>query len=679
MSEPWSAAAKRLLQPCAAGIGLEVPLTRYQEYFIRRSRLEKECDLATDVGRFRALIWFIEAYAPHRAPLMSPFSAEQIRWLLSPTENYMSKYALPRIVEAFWRRSLLLQQDLHPFDREEDFIAVAYWWSIERAREFGIEGVLTPSSFIEILAKPSATTERGLPVSNFLRMYMERNSGPPWSVNSDGERLADYIHVLFSRHGLHASLFFPEEVMRCLRPQTETALEASHLFRIDQGAVHGLAKRVAEADVYRANHKRIRSGMVDVLSPYFGQSWETTSTPAPKAAHATPIVLAGRDSAFPSPVRLIGPLNSQSGLGQATRMSTRSLLAAGVQPVGLDFDLDNPAVRTLSFIDGEIVPGPFAINLIHLNGESTPLAPAYLRPAVFENAYNIGYFFWELPNAARVHELALEVLDEIWVSSEFNRESYARVTDKPVKTVGMAVEALPDTIRAREDVRRERGLSMRSVVYMTTFDTFSFVKRKNPAAALRAFLLAFGSTGQDVLLVVKTHNMTAVLGETHAPALIAEVRDLVARDERILLIDETLPYADLIALKSACDCYVSLHRSEGWGFGMLEAMQLGLPVIATAFSGNLEFCTPETAFNVGYTPVYLDRDDYIFVQPGDFWAEPDLAQAAAFMREVHDDPAAARARGAAAKAFVETHFSAAAVGRNYLRRLEDIRREFAPG
>ena len=139
-----------------------------------------------------------------------------------------------------------------------------------------------------------------------------------------------------------------------------------------------------------------------------------------------------------------------------------------------------------------------------------------------------------------------------------------------------------------------------------------------------------------------------------------------------MLIDETIPYAELISLKAACDCYVSLHRSEGWGFGALEAMQLALPVIATAFSGNLEFCTPQTAYNVGYAPVFLDRDDYIFVQPGDYWAEPDTGQAAAFMRQVEQERDAARVIGAQAADFVKTNFSASAVGANYLARLNEI-------
>jgi glycosyltransferase involved in cell wall biosynthesis len=438
---------------------------------------------------------------------------------------------------------------------------------------------------------------------------------------------------------------------------------------------------VAAASAYAARHKRLRSGRHNISAPILDRDWEKISKKSAKRPpnYADLPVMDGAGSTFPAPVRVIGAISSQSGLGQATRMSIESLRSVGVQPQIQDFYLDNPAPRTLFYHEAPIAPTPGAINIMHLNGESLPLAPAYLKPEVFEGAYNIGYFFWELPQAARCHHLALELLDEIWVSSDFNLETYSALTSKPVIKVGMAVEDLPVSSEGRNGVRADYGLPLDATVFMTTFDTYSFISRKNPAGAIRAFLAAFGESDANVRLIIKTHNLTAVLGESNARKLVTEVQDLVAQDERIILIDQTLPYADLLALKAACDCYVSLHRSEGWGFGALEAMQLGLPVIATAFSGNLEFCTPETAFNVPYRPIYLKPNDYIFVQPGDFWAEPDEAVAASMMQAVVDDPLAAKAKGAAAKAFVGATFSQKAVGMRYQARLAEIYQKMTAG
>jgi glycosyltransferase involved in cell wall biosynthesis len=371
-------------------------------------------------------------------------------------------------------------------------------------------------------------------------------------------------------------------------------------------------------------------------------------------------------------VRVIGPINSQSGLGQATRMTIDALHAVGIKPQLLDFYLDNPAPRAAFWTNDVNIDGQVAINIIHLNAESIPLAAAYLPSKLFKAARNIGYFFWELPQPARCHELAIQQLDEIWVSSEFNRETYASASNTPVLKMGIAVEPLPDTTGVDlQAVRRMHGIPSEATAFLFTFDSFSFIKRKNPGAALRAFRRAFPDD-ENAVLIVKTHNLTKVLGEANVGPLLDELRRHADEDPRIVIIDETLSYRDLISLKSACDAYVSLHRSEGWGFGAVEAMQLGKPVIATAFSGNLEFCNEETSFLVPYTPRYLEPDDYIFVRPGDFWAEPDIATAAKAMRAVYDDPGAGRVVGARARDFVQDHFSPGAVGRRYLARFQEI-------
>ena len=138
------------------------------------------------------------------------------------------------------------------------------------------------------------------------------------------------------------------------------------------------------------------------------------------------------------------------------------------------------------------------------------------------------------------------------------------------------------------------------------------------------------------------------------------------------MLNETLDYADLLALKAGCDCYISLHKSEGWGFGMIEAMHLGVPVVATGYSGNMDFCSPDTAFLVDYQEVELEQDDYIFVLPGQKWAEPDVASAAQQMRLAWGDDALRAQKAQAAFEFVQSNFSDKAIARRYSERLDDI-------
>jgi len=655
-----------------------VPLTKYQEYCVRRFKVDTEFDTTQDLGRFQALMWYVEAYASLRLPLRVPFSAEQVRWMLTSDAPYLNARALPRIIDAFARKSL---ESINPYADEYRYLTVAYWWSMELSVKFGVEYFLIPDIFIEALRASKPGDSQMFPVNVFLSSYMERHPDDPWLTDTPIQRLACYIRTLCAPGGIHHALFFPPAILKTLSTLPEPSVVQDGLLGIGPAEVDRVKGLAAAAIGYAARHKRLRSGRHQISAPLMDRDWEKVSKRSAKRPpnYADLPVLDGAGSAFPAPVRVIGAISSQSGLGQATRMSIESLRSVDVQPQILDFYLDNPAPRTLFYHEAPITPTPGAINIMHLNAESLPLAPAYLKPELFEGAYNIGYFFWELPQAARCHHLALDLLDEIWVSSDFNLETYSALTDKPVIKVGMAVEDLAVASDGRNGVRAAYGLPLDATVFMTTFDTYSFISRKNPAAAIRAFLTAFGPGDANVRLIIKTHNMTAVLGEPNARKLVTEIQDLVAQDERVILIDQTLPYADLLALKAACDCYVSLHRSEGWGFGALEAMQLGLPVIATAFSGNLEFCTPETAYNVPYRPIYLKPNDYIFVQPGDFWAEPDEATAAAMMQAVVDDPQAAKAKGAAAKAFVGSTFSQKAVGIRYQERLAEIHQKLASG
>ena len=198
-------------------------------------------------------------------------------------------------------------------------------------------------------------------------------------------------------------------------------------------------------------------------------------------------------------------------------------------------------------------------------------------------------------------------------------------------------------------------------------NSFSFIQRKNPQAVVKAFLDAFAGNPK-VRLVLKTHNRDFVYDPIQRK-IWQMLDEVVQADPRVAIINETLPYEQLLLLKTGCDCYVSLHRSEGWGFGMIEAMHLGVSVLATGYSGNMEFCSPETAWLVGYELRPVGPGDYIFVTPGQVWAEPDHDEAVRQMRAVVAEPGERMARVARAKAFVDERFSPDAVAGRYVQRI----------
>jgi glycosyltransferase involved in cell wall biosynthesis len=191
-------------------------------------------------------------------------------------------------------------------------------------------------------------------------------------------------------------------------------------------------------------------------------------------------------------------------------------------------------------------------------------------------------------------------------------------------------------------------------------------------AVIAAFQLAFpAGAGEAVRLVLKTHNRNR-MGDPHQLRIWQAIDALVAGDARIRVVDETLSYGELLAFKRACDCFVSLHRSEGFGFGLIEAMQLGIPVIATAYSGNMDFCTPDNCFLVDYELVQTMTSEYVFVERGSRWAEPSIAMAAAHMRRVLVDRDEALARSLAASRQVGERFSIESIARRYEERLREI-------
>lgn len=293
-----------------------------------------------------------------------------------------------------------------------------------------------------------------------------------------------------------------------------------------------------------------------------------------------------------------------------------------------------------------------------------------LPKSTYDDSYNIGYFFWELNKVPESHRLGLELLDEIWVSSQYVRDIYASVTDKPVVNVGMAVEDLPPHLAPQHDLHQNGAFT-----FLTTFDSFSFVERKNPLATVRAFKEAFDDENQEVRLIIKTWNRSRV-SNAFQVSVWRVLDELIKGDPRIQVIDETFTYEQLLSLKLACDCYVSLHRAEGFGFGMLEAMQLGRPVIATGYSGNMDFCTPENSYLVEYNPISVGYDEYLSVERGSVWADPNIASAAAAMREVVSNPSEAKRRGVRAAQFVKDNFSVQAVASRYRTRLSEIEAGF---
>ncbi|OYU87895.1 MAG: hypothetical protein CFE29_20955 [Bradyrhizobiaceae bacterium PARB1] len=282
--------------------------------------------------------------------------------------------------------------------------------------------------------------------------------------------------------------------------------------------------------------------------------------------------------------------------------------------------------------------------------------------AGFSAGHVIGYWPWELSRWPRLVSLPQQVADEIWCSTRFITDVWTEITDRPVfhmplpVSFDMATLPGPD---APSDLPSDR------FNFVFVFDGFSYFERKNPLAVIAAFQLAFPqASGHDVGLTIKAMNADQL------PIMLA-LRMFAETDPRINLIYETWDRPRVMQLVASADALISLHRSEGFGRLMAEAMLLGTPVITSDYSGNRDFCTEDTAFLVGGTMKPVFEDQYIF-WTGQEWFDPSVEQAARHMWSLFTMPAIADDKVIKARDNIRQNYSLEACGRRYARRIGEI-------
>ena len=675
----------------------EIPLSgqsAYLDYVRYRYRMDEIYKVEPGLeSQDRYLYWYLTAYRGQETRRV-PLSRALIDHLNEPLVMAGQTFTLTRAM--WWRlagRPDMMQRT--NLNDRDSYLNTLFWWAHQDVTHLYYEDVLVPDRFADFLrgVHPSRRLD-AYPLSYFTERYF--NDSPRLHFlrpgTPEGRKGLGLALLLATVQRPDLLRYMPRQIVNTLLAPNDDNEGGRSDFEDFLNAVLAVIRRDAETDTEKgadqsaddANRETedalpqeivlpraryaalLREAFFDLDSYGFltrdrdGNRFEAAALPLP--APDRPEV----------DVQLIGPLAKASGLGQATRLSAEILRETGLSVRGVDFDLDNPAPEGFSS-DTLIEPyGPAKINLIHLNAESTPLAFAY-QPDVFSERYNIGYFFWELDKPAYCHYLGMDMVDEIWVSTEYGMEIYQTdAQGKPVVNVGMCFEEIPDITRAdaRAFVKRRFRFDDSHFVCLVAFDSFSFVQRKNPVSVLRAFQTAFEGV-PDARLVVKTQNRDSVFDPVQVQ-LWDRVDSITGRDSRIVVMNETLSYRDLLRLKAGSDCYISLHKSEGWGFGMIEAMALGVPVVATAYSGNMDFCTEDTCWLVDYEITDLQHGDYIFVRPGSQWAEPSVDHAAAQLRSAFDDPARRRAKADAALAHIRENFSREAIAQRYSDRLRTI-------
>lgn len=350
--------------------------------------------------------------------------------------------------------------------------------------------------------------------------------------------------------------------------------------------------------------------------------------PAPRATRTT--------GALPPGVNVIGYAARDTGVAESARLCANACEAASISTHLIDIDSAQPA-RAI-----------YNASVVHVNADQT----SAVRHVFDANAYNIGVWHWELPELPDAWIGAADPLDEIWAPSAFVQSAVSAKVTIPVVHMPHGIEVTDVAPCSPQDFGVPRG----HFVFLCMLDFASAVERKNPIAAIEAFRRA---APRDATLLIKTTRASEY------PNDLARIREAA----NVHVVDRTLSRAQVNGLIASSDAVVSLHRSEGFGLILAEAMALGKPVIATGWSGNMDFMDSGNSCPVAYDLVTLDRSigDYA---AGQQWAEPDVDHAAQLMRRLVDDAPFRAQIGARARQTIRSRFSPEAAGLRYRRRLE---------
>lgn len=350
-------------------------------------------------------------------------------------------------------------------------------------------------------------------------------------------------------------------------------------------------------------------------------------------------------------VDVVGYLQSEIGLGEASRLMVRALDASGV-PTGL---VNVP-------LAGRMSEPLLAERVATSNRHNIALSIAGARELAYfarrscRGQTNIAYPFWELPTFPKAWRRCFDGFDAYWAPSRFIRDMLVTHQDK-------TVDLIPQPVHLPDEPPPPQVFSGPLKVY-TFFDFDSFAARKNPMGAIQAFRAAFPGGTEDVRLVIKARG-------TPSDQMRRELYRLAETDHRIAIREGLLSRAEMIALMQEANVFLSLHRSEGFGLGCAEALVQGKIVVATDFGGTRDFISAETGYPVSFTPISLTSADYPGAD-GSYWAEPDIEHAASILQEIYASPELAAHRSVAGFRHLQLNNSFEAVGREITKALATL-------
>ena len=603
------------------------------------------------------------------ARTISPCNPNLDAWLAEPIEWEPEGIPLPRMLALLWE----LRQDvrLHfPNRTRADVLNYLAWCLTRGVRDGCVAIELAEPALAGFLDGPDpalggeAATD-GPPVTWLLQIMSPLYDGPRPEIAREFPRTRQsrICMAIWACGTLRRRFRWPNSfVYRPLRWLSEiSAATAGDAFLSLDNLALGLWEMCPDVQARCDLHTHEgRSALLQWFLCEGSKSFEFDDCLSHKHRRTQPTSTAPVELRTMRDLCLIGYSELASGRAEDLRMSALALNLQGSPHAVLD--RLSGAITTEDGRTAAAFAEPPRINLVHLNADTAFFDHLFLREKGIDGAYTIGYWAWELAKFPENWTSSFAFVQEVWVASRFAYDAIAPATAKPVVLMPMAVAVPPPEPGLK---RSDFGLPDDKFIFYFSFDFRSYASRKNPLAAVAAFRRAFPDRGAMAFLLLKT------IGS----AWKAEERDglsgVIRGDPRIMLVDCELTRPRAIALLALCDCFVSLHRSEGFGRGPAEAMLLGKPVIMTDYSGTRDFATRDTALLVDSELIPVGDEEYPGGS-GQFWAEPDVNQAAAAMREITCDRGLAERLGKAGRARIRELCDPRVVGARYVERLQAI-------
>lgn len=327
-------------------------------------------------------------------------------------------------------------------------------------------------------------------------------------------------------------------------------------------------------------------------------------------------------------INLVGYFRAVKGISEAARSSALALDSAKIPFTVNDYEFGIPEWQRIETMPNSQYGNGFEFNtnLIHVNPPQLPYLWSSFKKENLTSRYNVGVWYWELPELPNEWQPAFGLVDEIWAATQFIFDTVSARAPVPVVKIPPCIYPVYNQQLKRLDYK----LPADRFLFLCAYDVLSIQARKNPIGAVDAFKRAFPKDDSSVGLVIKINNAT------ENPREIRRLRSYLNECSNCYMIEDIFDKPRFNSLLNVVDAYVSLHRSEGFGLIPAEAMSFGKPVIMTRWSGNLDFMTPSNSCGVDYklTPVSEQFGPYM---PGQFWAEPDIDHAAFYMQRLVSD------------------------------------------